>query len=61
VVTNKIRILADNIYVKYITMTIQEWMELGYSKEVSKILVDLEESEKQYEKFAHMAFYSKHL
>ena len=42
-------------------MTIQEWMELGYSKEVSKILVDLEESEKQYEKSAHMAFYSKHL
>jgi hypothetical protein len=42
-------------------MTITEWMELGYSKEESKDLVELERTERQYEKFAHMAFYSKHL
>jgi hypothetical protein len=42
-------------------MTIQEWMELGYSEEESKDLVKLEIAERQYEKFAHMVFYSKHL
>ena len=42
-------------------MTITEWMELGYSQEESKGLVKLEKEERQYEKLAHMAFYSKHL
>ena len=42
-------------------MTIQEWMELGYSEEESKVLEGLERSERQYEKHAHIAFYSKHL
>ena len=42
-------------------MTINEWMELGYSEEESKDLIRMEREERQYEKFAHMAFYSKHL
>ena len=42
-------------------MTIQEWMDLGYSQEESKDLIKLERAERQYEKLAHMAFYSKHL
>ena len=42
-------------------MTINEWMELGYSQEESKDLIKLEESERDYEKHAHLAFYSKHL
>ena len=42
-------------------MTIQEWMELGYELAEAKSLVELERSERQYEKHAHMAFYSKHL
>ena len=40
---------------------LNEYVQTLIKIEVSKILVDLEESEKQYEKFAHMAFYSKHL
>ena len=42
-------------------MTIQEWMELGYSQEESKDLVKLEKSYIEYEKRAHLAFYLKHL
>jgi|TARA_B110000977_G_scaffold190867_1_gene262200 hypothetical protein len=42
-------------------MTIQEWMELGYGEAEAKSLVELERSERAYEKHAHMAFYSKHL
>ena len=42
-------------------MTYQEWMELGYSEEESKVLEGLERSERQYEKFAHKIFYSKYL
>ena len=42
-------------------MTTNEWMELGYSQEESKNLVELEKSEREYEDHAHMAFYSKHL
>ena len=42
-------------------MTINEWMELGYSKEESKDLVNLEQSEREYEQHAHMVFYSKYL
>tara|TARA_R110000772_G_scaffold88667_5_gene184042 strand:- start:144 stop:272 length:129 start_codon:yes stop_codon:yes gene_type:complete len=42
-------------------MTINEWMELGYSETESKDLIELEYSERQYEKHAHIAFYSKHL
>ena len=42
-------------------MTINEWMELGYSQEESKNLVELERSEREYEKHAHLAFYSKYL
>jgi len=42
-------------------MTINEWMELGYSQEESKDLIRLERSERAYEKHAHIAFYSKYL
>ncbi len=42
-------------------MTINEWMELGYSQEESKDLIKLEKSERDYEKHAHLAFYSKYL
>ena len=42
-------------------MTIQEWMELGYGLAEAKSLVELERSEREYEKHAHIAFYSKHL
>jgi DNA-binding transcriptional MerR regulator len=42
-------------------MTIQEWQELGYNLAEAKNLVELEKSERQYEEFAHIAFYSKHL
>lgn len=42
-------------------MTYQEWMELGYSEEQSKDLVRSEKEEQQYERYAHMAFYSEHL
>lgn len=42
-------------------MTIKEWQELGYSEAESKDLVNLEQSEREYEQHAHMAFYSKYL
>ena len=42
-------------------MTINEWMELGYSQEESKDLIKLETSEREYEEHAHIAFYSKYL
>ena len=42
-------------------MTINEWMELGYSQEESGFLKELEKSERDYEKHAHLAFYSKYL
>ena len=42
-------------------MTINEWMELGYGLAEANSLVELERSEREYEKHAHMAFYSKHL
>lgn len=42
-------------------MTYQEWMELGYNEQESKDLVKMEKEEIQYERYAHMAFYSKHL
>ena len=42
-------------------MTINEWMELGYSEEESKDLIRMEREERQYEKFAHKIFYSKYL
>jgi len=42
-------------------MTINEWIELGYSHEEAIDLVKLEEYEKKYEDLAHMAFYSKYL
>ena len=42
-------------------MTIQEWQELGYNLAEAKNLVELERSEREYEKHAHVAFYSKHL
>ena len=42
-------------------MTIQEWMELGYSQEESKDLVKLERSEREYEKHAHKAYYNQYL
>ncbi len=42
-------------------MTIKEWMELGYGLAEAKSLVELERSEREYEKHAHLAFYSKYL
>ena len=42
-------------------MTIQEWQDLGYGLAEAKYLMELERSERQYEKHAHLAFYSKHL
>ena len=42
-------------------MTIKEWMELGYSQEESKDLMRLESYEREYEEYAHTAFYSRYL
>ena len=42
-------------------MTIQEWMKLGYGLAEAKFLVELSKRDAEYEKHAHIAFYSKHL